>query len=924
MSYFKYYFFSLKIILKRNVLNLHQNIKLKIVTLLNLLFIISCSIENKETKYKVGFSQCISTDYWRKSMDHEMKVEASLYSEIDLTIFQADGDVETQKLQIESMIKNDFDLIIISPLRPEPLVPIIEKAYDKGIPVIIVDRKINSQKFTAYIGANNIEVGQNAAYYIASQNEKEINVLEIKGGDNSSPVIERHSGFYQIANNEPKITIPYSIKDEDIYRRIPQILDSLNVKPINYVFAFNDEIAYNTWKIAKSKGVEKTIKFIGIDGLNGDNNGIQLVQKGILSTSILYPPGGDEAIKLALKILNGESVAKINFLTTTVIDSRNADIMKNQFDKINQHQNDIENQQLKIKQQEETYTTQSNALKLLLVLLILIILLAAFSIYSGFNLKKKKRELEIQNNKITTQRNQIKKINEAKTNFFTGLSHEFKTPITLILSSIDSLSENKNIRDHKLLKEVGLIFNNSKRLLRLINQLIDFRKVEDKKFILRASKTNLFQFSKTIFKDFEREAQKRNIKFLLKTNNEYLDIYLDRNLMDKVYFNLLSNSFKFTPNNGSIIIEIEDIKDSNFVKIYFKDSGIGIPKEELNSVFKPFYRGSNNNKSSSGIGLHLSKEFIELHKGSIIVNSNIGAEFEITLYKDNVHLSADNIVYEPDIIDNKSLSFDLDYEDDAFTVQNDLNKDERDTILIIEDNIDLVKYLNGKFNIEYNVSISNGNDSLEKAFEIIPDLIICDVNLPDKNGFEICEILKKDIRTSHIPTIILTAYDNKESYIKGLESGADLFLTKPFSFAILYRSIKNLLYNREKLRKHYIKNLYKTKPTEDIGFSEQSFIDTMNKHIYENIDDSSFTVEQLAVKLNISRVQLYRKIKSILNLSISDYILNIRLEKAKKLILESKLSISEIAYSVGFSSPSYFSSSFKNKFGKTPKNFRKS
>ena len=696
------------------------------------------------------------------------------------------------------------------------------------------------------------------------------------------------------------------------------------MKPINYVFAFNDEIAYNTWKIAKSKGVEKTIKFIGIDGLNGDNNGIQLVQKGILSASILYPTGGDEAIKLALKILNGESVAKINFLTTTVIDSRNADIMKNQFDKINQHQNDIENQQLKIKQQEETYTTQSNALKLLLVLLILIILLAAFSIYSGFNLKKKKRELEIQNNKITTQRNQIKKINEAKTNFFTGLSHEFKTPITLILSSIDSLSENKNIRDHKLLKEVGLIFNNSKRLLRLINQLIDFRKVEDKKFILRASKTNLFQFSKTIFKDFEREAQKRNIKFLLKTNNEYLDIYLDRNLMDKVYFNLLSNSFKFTPNNGSIIIEIEDIKDSNFVKIYFKDSGIGIPKEELNSVFKPFYRGSNNNKSSSGIGLHLSKEFIELHKGSIIVNSNIGAEFEITLYKDNVHLSADNIVYEPDIIDNKSLSFDLDYEDDAFTVQNDLNKDERDTILIIEDNIDLVKYLNGKFNIEYNVSISNGNDSLEKAFEIIPDLIICDVNLPDKNGFEICEILKKDIRTSHIPTIILTAYDNKESYIKGLESGADLFLTKPFSFAILYRSIKNLLYNREKLRKHYIKNLYKTKPTEDIGFSEQSFIDTMNKHIYENIDDSSFTVEQLAVKLNISRVQLYRKIKSILNLSISDYILNIRLEKAKKLILESKLSISEIAYSVGFSSPSYFSSSFKNKFGKTPKNFRKS
>lgn len=907
------------------MLKLYQVIMIKIVTILSLLFFISCSNDKNEVKYKIGFSQCISTDDWRKSMDHEMKVEASLNAEIDLTIFQANGDIELQNSQIEYMFKNGFDVIIVSPLRSEPLVPIIEKAYDKGIPIIIVDRKINSQKFTAYIGANNIEVGQNAANYIASQNEKEINVIEIKGGDDSSPVIERHSGFHQIVNNEPKITVSYSIKDEDINRRIPQILDSLYLKPINYVFAFNDEIAYNTWKIAKSKGVEKTIKFIGIDGLNGDNNGIQLVQNGILSASILYPTGGDEAIKLALKILNGERVAKINVLSTTVIDSRNADIMKNQFEKINKHQLDIENQQKKIKKQEQTYTTQSNALKLLLGLLILSILLGAFSIYSGYNIKKKKRQLEIQNNKVTIQRNQIKKINEAKTNFFTGLSHEFKTPITLILSSIDSLSDNKTIRDNKLLREVGLIFNNSKRLLRLINQLIDFRKIEDKKFILRASKTNLYQFSNTIFKDFEREAQKRNIKFLLNTNNEYLDIFLDRNLMDKVYFNLLSNSFKFTPNNGTISISIQDDTDSNFVKIYFKDSGIGIPENEIDKVFKAFYQGSNNNKSSSGIGLHLSKEFIELHKGKIDVNSSKdnGVEFIITLYKDNVHLSSDEIIYEPDIIDNPILSFNSDYDDDAFTVQSDLSIENRDTILIIEDNPDLIKYLKNKLSLEYNINTSDGIRAIDKAFELIPDIIICDVNLPEKDGFEICQILKKDIRTSHIPLIILTAYDSKESYIKGLDSGADLFLTKPFSFSILYRSLKNLLYNRDKLRKHYIKNIYKKEQNQKVDLLEQDFLDLMNKYIYENLDDSSFSVEQLASKLNISRVQLYRKIKAILNVSISDYILNIRLEKAKVLLLESKLTISEIAYSVGFSSPSYFSSTYKNKFGKTPKSYKK-
>ncbi|WP_231953138.1 hybrid sensor histidine kinase/response regulator transcription factor [Polaribacter vadi] len=903
-------------------MNSHQNIKIKIVTFLSLLLFISCSMENEETKYKIGFSQCISTDDWRKYMDYEMTVEASLYSEIDLKIFQADGDVETQKLQIESMIKNNFDVIIISPIEPEPLVNTVEKAFEKGIPIIIIDRKINSEKFTAFIGADNLEVGRNAANYISSTNDGVVNVLEIKGSGNSYPKIERNLGFHEIINNEPNIKVQYSY-DVDEVGKTANVFDSINLIPIDYVYAFNDDLAYDAWKIAKSKGLEKKIKFIGVDGLNGENNGIQLVRRRVLAATILYPTGGDEAIKIVRKILRKENVLKNNILNTTVIDYRNADIMKNQFDKISQHQNDIENQQLKIKQQEETYTTQSNTLKLLLVLLILIILLAAFSIYSSFNLKKKKRELEIQNNKITNQRNQIKKINEAKTNFFTSLSHEFKTPITLILSSIDSLSENKNIRDNKLLKEVGLIFNNSKRLLRLINQLIDFRKGEDKKFILRASKTNLYQFSNTIFKDFEREAQKRNIKFLLNTNNEYLDIYLDRNLMDKVYFNLLSNSFKFTPNNGTIKIEIEDIKESNFVKIYFKDSGIGIPENEIDKVFKAFYQGSNNNKSSSGIGLHLSKEFIELHKGEIEVSSNNGTEFMITLYKDNVHLSSDEIVFEPAIIDNPLLNFNLDYEDDAFTVQNDLIEENRDSILIIDDNEDLVKYLSSKLKLEYNVSINNGNSVLEKAFEVMPDIIICDVNLPEKNGFEICDILKKDIRTSHIPFIILTAYDNKESYIQGLESGADLFLTKPFSFAILYRSIKNLLYNREKLRKHYIKNIYKSEPIKKNGLFEQDFIEIMNKHIYENIDDSSFSVEQLATKLSISRVQLYRKIKSILNISISDYILNIRLEKAKTLLQDSKLSISEVAYSVGFSSPSYFSSSFKNKFGKTPKLYRK-
>ena len=895
-----------------------------------LLFSLSC--DNSETKkYTIGFSQTGINDEWRKSMNQAMKIQTAFYPDIELKILEGQDDVNDQIKDIESLIAENVDVLIVSPVQATPITPIVEKAYKKGIPVLIVDRKINGENYTAYLGADNYQVGTNAANYLTSLTTDSKNIIEIKGLLGSSPASERSSGFNNVINKIPNLNVvkriqgnweSYSIKDS-----LSKTLDS--IENVDYIFAHNDRMALGAWEVLKAKGLEKSIKIIGVDGLNGPNGGIKHVQDQVFMATILYPTGGAEAVKLAVKILNGVTVAKKNILETTVIDSRNADILKNQFDKITQQQNDIEKQQDKIQFQEKTYSTQSNRLKVLLGLFLTSLLLAAYSIYSAYNIKKKKRELEIRNKKITIQRNQIKKIaeevkisNEARVNFFTGLSHEFKTPITLILSSTESLNENKVIRDNKLLSEVGLIFNNSKRLLRLINQLLDFRKIEDRKFILKASKTNLYQFSNVIFKDFEHEAQKRNINFTISTNNEDLSIFLDRNLMDKVYFNLLSNAFKFTPNNGSISIDIVDEVGSNFVKIHFKDSGIGIPKKEMNNVFQAFFQGSNNNKASSGIGLHLSREFIEMHKGTIEVNSKHGTEFIMTLYKDNVHLNPDEIVYEPDIIDSAIIHSNLEYEDDAFSEQLILNDDEHYSVLIIEDNPDLVKYLKGKLSSEYSVHISDGTDGIEKALEIIPDIILCDISLPEKSGFEICEILKKDLRTSHIPTIILTALNNKESYIKSLEVGADLFLTKPFSFSILSQSIKTLIYNREKLRYYFVNNVHNIDATSNFGSFEQEFISKVNKIIGDNIDNSKFSVENLASHLNISRIQLYRKMKAILGVNVSDYIQNIRLEKAKSLLHETQLTISEIAYATGFSSPNYFSTSFKSKFKKSPKEFR--
>nr|WP_315215587.1 substrate-binding domain-containing protein [uncultured Flavobacterium sp.] len=900
---------------------------------LSYIILISCTLslnscrlgDDEKDKIAIGFSQSINNDIWRKSMDHAMEVEASLHPEVSLTIYNANRKAKNQIRDIDKMIEQNVDVIIVAPYESDSIVPVIEKARAKGIPVIIVDRKANTSEYTAFLGADNLEVGRLAGKHIASKSNGSANVIEINADLNTSPGLERSLGFKQILKQYPGIKVITVDSDNFGHPKgnYIKLLDSL--PNIDYIYGFNDIIAYNAWKIAKSKGLEKKIKFIGVDGLNGPFGGIQLVKDGTLESTILYPTGGSEAIKLALKILNNEIVPKNNKLNTILIDSLNADIMSNQFDKITIQQSDIEQQQSVIKNQERKYSTQNNLLKLLTSLFVIVLSLAIYSVYSRIIISRKKQELEETNKKIKNQKNEIKRFsnelkqsNEARLNFFTGLSHEFKTPLTLILSSVESLEAELKNKGISVTKEINLMYNNSRRLLRLINQLLDYRKMEDHKFTLRASKNNLLDFSNSIISDFDREAKKKNINFSLTTNNSELEVYLDRNLMDKVYFNLLSNAFKFTPEKGKISIIIKEDKTNNSVKIHFKDTGIGIPDNELGEVFNAFYQGSNNYRNSSGIGLHLSKSFVELHKGSIEIHSKNGAEFIITLLLGTAHLDEKEIIKEP-VLDFVHQSDYLDSE--VIQKVEPQNTEDKYSILYIEDNKDLLDFISHKFSTEYTFFSSDGTDAVEKALELIPDIIICDLNLPEMNGFQICERLKKDLRTSHIPTIILTASDDQDSYLKALDSGADIFLTKPFNLKVLAQSIKGLLFNREKLRFYYTNNIVNIEEG-SFGVSEQDFLKKLNELICKNLENSAYTVEDLARDLSISRVQLYRKVKAILGISISDHINNMRLDKSKELLKKSNQTISEVAYAVGFSSPNYFSTSFKNKFGISPTEFK--
>lgn len=904
----------------------------KVGTVLFLLLMIlhGCKdASTKSDKINIGFSQGLGNHPWRQAMNHSMEIQASLHSEVQLSISKAEGSVKKQIEDIQKMIDSRVDIIIISPIEPNSLIPIVEKAYEQKIPVILVDRKINSSKYTTYIGADNIEIGKEAGQYIISDSKNLKKVIEIKGDDNSSPTIERSLGFQQTIKNNSNTELIKTFKGlpAEAFRKT---LDSLGNQSL-YVFAFNDQLATQAWQIARNAGVENQIKFIGVDGLNTKDGGIQMVLDGKLNATLLYPTGGAEAIESAIKIYNGQIPPKRIKLSTTIIDRLNAEIMRNQFDKIIEQQGVIENQVYAVKKQTELYSSQKELFRWSVVLLMLMFCLVAYAIYLIYAIKIKNKQLTLTNERITIQRNQIEMIadelkqsNEARVNFFTGLSHEFKTPITLILSSLESLKDIFKSKGTKPSYELELINKNSNRLLRLVDNLLDFRKIENKTFNLRVSKTNIYDFTYGIFRDFENEAKKRNIKFEIHSANKNLELYIDRNLMDKVYFNLLSNAFKFTPDNGKI--EITILEKGNQAVITFKDNGIGIPEKEIGNVFEAYFKGSNNRKNSSGIGLHLSRQFVELHLGKIEVNSFQGTEFIINLYKGNKHFNEDQMVKESSVMDAETLAKDAVFtetESDIFPA-NPEDKSEKYSLLLVEDNSDLSFFLSNKLNYEFDVEVSDGKDAIEKALSEIPDIIVCDVNLPDKNGFEICEILKNDLRTSHIPVILLTVLDNKESYLQGLKSGVDLYLTKPFSYPILIQSLRALLYNREKLRYYYTNNIGRIVDSKSFGSIEQNFVNKLNQIIQANIDNAEFSVENLADLLNISRIQLYRKIKAMFDVNVSDYISNIRLEQAKSMLQNPELTISEIAYKTGFSSPNYFSTVFKNKFGVSPNVYRKS
>ena len=919
---------------------------LKILLILPLLLLLFFPVLAKD-KYTIGFSQCTTSDYWRQSMQRLMQIELAFYPDMQLVIKDAEDSSEKQILQIEEFLLEGIDLLIVSPNESAPITPVIEKVYRSGIPVIVLDRKVNTDKYSAYIGGNNYKIGQEAGKYAVKSLGGDGRIVEIRGLDGSSPAIERKKGFMEIISQYPDVQIVYSESGEWNWDGARRVMENVMENDVDFdlIFGHNDVMAREAWLVWKKYNPTKNVYFLGIDGLPGNDGGMQSVIEGLLDATFYYPTGGEKAIQIAHKILHHFPFERESILETIVIDSNNAQILKVQTDQVEQLHQKIEAQKSILDIQISKFQTQRLVLIFTVILLIFIVILV-FLIFNAFRHKKmanrklesKNFEIEKQNNAIKEQHDQLIKVTrqleeatQTKLRFFTNISHEFRTPLTLITGPLENLMRMEGIST-EFQQQFKLIHHNSLRLLRLVNQLMDFRKLENEQMKLIASEQDLICFLKEKVETFAYLAKKKNIDFKLISELESIPVWIDSDKLDKVFFNLLSNAFKFTLPKGKITIHVKSAKPvlnkpyKNEIEIEIKDSGEGIDKQYVDRIFDRFFQAEKSHHfKGTGLGLSLSKEFIEKHHGRIRVESEIGkgTSFYIILPLGKEHLRQEEMT-TIDFLKETKLP-----EPVISKTQNDFKKDvligteqNRQIVLIVEDVAEVREYIRSCLGDHYIImEAGNGDEGLRMVIENEPDLIISDVMMPIMSGLELTKKLKSDLKTCHIPIILLTAKVSLEHKLEGLEEGADSYIPKPFNSQHLLVRVRKLLEMKRKVREHYKDSLFFEKD-DKLNRLDKKFLNKLTNIIGKYDVHEELSVEELSEKMGMSRVHLYRKIKKLTDMSVSEFVVSVKLKRSLELLRNSGKTVAEIAYEVGFSSPSYYSKCFKDQLKISPTEYR--
>lgn len=897
------------------------------------LFLTSC--EQEETRYIIGVSQC-SDDEWRNQMNKEILREALFYPGVEVEIRSAGDNNQHQIADIEYFIHKKVDLIVVAPNEAEAITPIVEKAYSQGIPIVLVDRKINSEHYTAYIGADNYEMGRQIGIYITSRLRGEGNIVELTGLKGSTPARDRHRGLMDALADAPGIHI-IAQADAGWFRQSARhAFDSiLTQQPrIDLVFAHNDRMASGAHDAAIQKGRDKDMLFVGVDALAGKEMGVEMVTDGTLDATFIYPTGGDRVMQVAMDILEGRNYPRETLLSTALVNRQNARIMQMQTTHITTLDEKIE----KLDKQLDAFLLRYSAQRmflyaciviLLLVGVLLVFVVRAFWTKNRLNaeLSKQKQQLEEQRDQLIMLSRQLEDATHAKLSFFTNVSHDFRTPLTLIADPVEQLQQSHNLNEHERFL-LNIIHKNVTVLLRLINQILDFRKFEDGKLQLRLSRfdlrTSLLEWTDA----FRTLSFRKHIHFRIVTNEQAdYTVTADAEKLERILYNLLSNAFKFTPENGSISVSLSLFnKDGEpSVRLQVTDTGVGMPAEHVQHIFDSFYQIGVHH-AGSGIGLALVKAFVEMHHGTIHVDTTEGQGTCFTIEMPACQKGA----LDPDttrsaaLVNLKEGAVLAADQETLQTTDSATSPEDKETVLVIDDNQDIRDYVRSVLQDEYNIiEAANGQEGIRMAMKYVPDVIICDVMMPVMDGMECCRRLKSELQTSHIPVMMLTAYAVDEQKIKGYECGADSYISKPFSARLLTVRLRNLIDNRHRLQQVFADGSSASLQKVSVSDVDKGFLEKLRRLIDQRLSDPNLSVEELGEQIGLSRVQLYRKSKALCGYAPNELLRIARLKRASSLLASTDKTVAEITYEVGFSSPSYFTKCYKDYFGESPTEFLK-
>ena len=892
----------------------------------------SCAGEKAHKRFVVGVSQC-SEDTWRDKLNEELRIAATYY-DVDLQIKSANDDVRLQTEQIDRFVEQGVDLLVVAPGQVS-ISPAIDKAYEKGIPVIVFDRQTHSDKYTAYIGANNHEIGASMAEFMANANTAGTKVVELCGLSSSSPAIERDAGFDSVAAHRPNIDIVKKVyadwTEEGAYR----VMDSLLSTPypaFNSIFAHNDRMAMGARRAVVKHGIDpKTIKLCGIDAMPQQGGGMQLVAEGKLFASSIYPTRGDEVMRLAMKILTHKPYDRENRLSSALVTEANARVLLMQYDETTRQQGHLSELRDRVDKTVSDFKTQRIYLLIMLGALLLLGMAYVYVVRANRAKARLNRQLA---DSVEQQRQMTKHIEElthTQLQFFTNISHELRTPLTLIAGPTEQLLEDKTVQGtHR--RMLQMVERNTKILIQLVSEILDFRKVQNNKAVLKLNRFNLAETLRLWADDFDAVTSRKGItvKVDAPADAAQATVIADRDKLARVFFNLMSNAVKYTPKDGTITITLRHNEGSFFFTMN-NDSVKTISKDDLPHIFERFYQPKGS-IGGTGIGLALVKANVDLHHGSISATSSQedGTTFSITLpdTQEGYDPDADNdgnkdnsTKAEQGYVDDSYAPVNVEAAEKAERITNAEDFDaDRPLVLIIDDNNGMRAYLRSILQDHYNVSEAvNGQQGLERARREVPKLVVCDVMMPVMDGLEFTRRLKADTATSHIPVILLTARSLSEQREEGYGTGADSYLTKPFTGSLLLARIDNLIHSRTLLRSLFSGNSKEEEKEEEmLGAQDQSFVTRLREVIRDNMGDSDFSVERIGEEIGLSRVQLYRKVKALTGQTPVELLRKARLERSRRLIEKTEKSVSEIAYEVGFTSPSYFNKCFKDEFGISP------